>query len=132
MEVENTIPVLPSKDLKASKAFYSERLGFKVDWGDSDEDTVCQVSRDGCRIMLIKESQLKAPACVWIGLESDRLFAEYRDAGVSVLQEPVNRPWAYEMRILDIDGNILWLGTEPKSGDGQQDAPADPDMHRDR
>jgi hypothetical protein len=34
--------------------------------------------------------------------------------GVTVLQEPENHPWAYDMKIQDFDGNVLWLGTEPK------------------
>lgn len=114
-QVENTIPVLPAKCLKRSRDFYVETLGFKVDWGDADDALVCQVSRDGRPIMLKEDPRLGSPACVWIGLESDQLFAEFIAKGVSVLEGPQNQPWAYEMLIEDIDGNILWLGTEPKS-----------------
>jgi len=114
-EVENTIPVLPVKDINASKNFYINKLGFKVDWGDSDADSICQVSRDAHRIMLSEQTDIGKPSCVWIGLESDRLFCELKDQGVSVLQEPENKPWAYEMKIYDLDGNILWLGTEPQA-----------------
>jgi hypothetical protein len=32
-----------------------------------------------------------------------------------VRQEPKNYSWAYEMKFEDIDGNVRWLGTEPKS-----------------
>jgi hypothetical protein len=49
-----------------------------------------------------------------VGLEDDALFKEFMDKGVAVVSEPTNKPWAYEMRIRDLDGNILWLGTEPK------------------
>ena len=77
-EVENTIPVLGVKNLAKSKEFYSDTLGFKVDWGDGESDTVCQVSRDGQRIMLSEEHAVGSPSYVWIGLESDSLFDEYR------------------------------------------------------
>jgi len=114
-QVENTIPVLPVKNLARSRDFYTQRLGFKVDWGDSADASVCQVSRDGHPIMLTRDESLGSPACVWIGLESDSLFTELREKGVTVLQEPQNQPWAYEMRVEDIDGNVLWIGTEPKA-----------------
>jgi predicted lactoylglutathione lyase len=124
-EVENTIPVLPVKSLRDSKAFYTDKLGFNVDWGDSDADTICQVSRDGHRIMLSEQTDIGTPSWVWIGLESDRLFWEFKNRGVSVLQEPTNRPWAYEMKVRDLDGNILWLGTEPRAGSEYDDAAED-------
>lgn len=113
-EIETTIPVLPAKDLTASKAFYVKTLGFQVDWGASHTDTVCQVSRDGQRIMLTEDGDVGSPGCVWIGLETDRLFDEFISNGVTVIRGPENKPWAYEMRIRDIDGNILWLGTAPR------------------
>ena len=113
-EVENTIPVLRVKNLLRSKEFYAAKLGFRVDWGGSATDTICQVSRDGQRIMLSEDDNLGLPGCVWIGLETDRLFKEFADHGVTVLQPPENQPWAYQMVIADPDGNVLWLGTEPR------------------
>ena len=113
-QVENTIPVLPVKDLKRSKEFYVEMLGFRVDWGESLDATICQVSRDGHPIMLTEDKNLGSPARVWIGLESDKLFKELIEKGVTVLSGPKNEPWAYEMLIQDVDGNSLWLGTEPR------------------
>ena len=41
------------------------------------------------------------------------MFKEYMEQGVSVLSPPERKPWAYEMFIKDLDGNILWLGTDP-------------------
>jgi predicted lactoylglutathione lyase len=112
-EVENTIPVIPVTNLKRSIEFYTEILGFKLDWGETDGD-ICSVSRDGAGIMLYREAEIRAPSIVWIGLETDRLFTEYTAKGVTVLKDPENHPWAYDMKIQDLDGNVLWLGTEPK------------------
>ena len=113
-EVENTIPVLPAKNVAASMAFYVARLGFVVDWGESEDAQICQVSRDGHPIALSQDDAIGSPGCVWIGLETDRVFREFKESGVTVLSEPQNKPWAYEMFIQDLDGNIL-LGTGPKA-----------------
>jgi len=113
--VECTIPVLPVKNLQASIEFYTNTLGFQLDWGGEPGKIICSVSRDGCCVMLQQRSQEFTPGWVWIGLVDDALFDEYKAKGVTVLQEPMNFSWAYEMKFADPDGNVLWLGTEPKS-----------------
>lgn len=113
-EVENTIPVLPVTDLRRSIQFYTRVLGFTLDWGGAADDGICSVSRDGHHIMLRQWVGTTTPSCVWIGLGSDLLFGEFRERGAIVVQEPENHPWGYDMKIQDPDGNILWLGTEPR------------------
>lgn len=109
--VENTIPVLGVKSLQDSIKFYTEKLAFKLDWTG---DVVCSVSKDGCPIMLSEIEEQSSRSWVWIGLEDDTLFETYRNNGVKVYQDPQNHSWAYEMKFEDIDGNILWFGTETK------------------
>ena len=113
-QVECTIPVLPVRDLSRSIRDYTETLGFKLDWGGGEGSIICSVSKDGCSIMLSQDAKPSPGVCVWIGLEDDSLFHLYKSRGVKVRQEPQNHPWAYEMKFEDIDGNILWLGTEPR------------------
>ena len=110
--VENTIPVLPVKNLQNSIAYYVEILGFREDW---QGDTIGSVSRDGCHIMLNEETKASGLGWVWIGLEDATLFEEYKRKGVQVRQEPQNHEWAYEMKFEDLDGNVLWLGTAPRN-----------------
>lgn len=112
--IECTVPILPVRDLVVSLKFYTETLGFQIDWGGEAGSMIASVSCDGRLIMLSQLQPWVAPAWVWIGLEDDALFDDYRSRGVSVLQEPRNEPWAYEMKFLDPDGNVLWMGTEPK------------------
>jgi predicted lactoylglutathione lyase len=64
---------------------------------------------------MLSQSNAKASAIwVWIGLEDASLFDELTAKGVRVFQKPQNHPWAYEMKFEDIDGNVLWFGTEPR------------------
>ena len=111
-QVENTIPILPVRDLPSSRRYYTETLGFTLDWSG---DFVCSVSRDGHAIMLSQLTAGSGPGWVWIGLHDDALFKEFRSRGVTVHQEARNEAWAYEMKFADPDGNILWLGTETKT-----------------
>ncbi len=111
-EVECALPILPVADLERSIKFYTEQLGFTLDW---KSETFCSISRDGCHIMLSHRSDAGGSVWVWLGLESDTLFTEYRERGVPVLQEPRNFPWAHEMKFADPDGNVLWLGTKCRS-----------------
>ena len=108
--VENTIPVLAVSDLSGSIAFYREVLGFEVEW---NAGAICSVARDRCSIMLQSHAQL-SPSTVWIGFEGDLIFHTIEQSGAKIVQPPTNRPWAYEMKVADPDGNIIWLGAEPK------------------
>lgn len=109
--VENTIPVLPVKNLAQSMTFYIESLGFTEDWRGG---LIGSVSRDGCCIMLSEMTGMSNPGWVWIGVRDDSVFEDYRALGVKVRQEPRNFVWAYEMKFEDPDGNVLWLGTETR------------------
>ena len=43
------------------------------------------------------------------------LFDDGKQRGVKVNQQPRNQQWAYEMKFEDPDGNVLWVGTEPRA-----------------
>jgi catechol 2,3-dioxygenase-like lactoylglutathione lyase family enzyme len=113
--VECTIPILPVQNIAQSIEFYTNTLGFTLDWGGQPGSTICSVSRDGHSLMLAHNFGCGSPAWVWIGLEDAALFDEFRTKGVKVLQEPRNFSWAYEMKFADPDENVLWLGTEPRT-----------------
>ncbi|MCF7689196.1 MAG: VOC family protein [Cephaloticoccus sp.] len=109
--VECTIPVLPVSNLQRSLRYYNEVLGFGTDWCG---EVVGSVSRDGHAVMLSQALSETTRNWVWIGLHDATLFDEWRSRGVKVKQEPQNHEWAYEMKFEDPDGNVLWLGTEPR------------------
>ena len=122
-QIECTIPILPVGNLARSIEFYKCVDSWKHTSGDGECSTVCSVSKDGCAIMLSEQAMGTPGAWVWIGLEDDSLFHLWRSRGVKVRQEPQNYPWAYEMKFEDIDGNVLWLGTEPRKDMPFEDQP---------
>ena len=109
-QIENTIPVLAVRDLDRSIAFFRDVLGFEVQW---NAGSICSVARDGCSIMLQVQDQAH-PGTVWVGLGGDALFSEIQRSGAKILQLPLRKPWAYEMKVADPDGNVIWLGADPK------------------
>ena len=113
--VENTVPVLAVADVRASIGFYCESLDFTCDWTGSAEPLfIASVSRDGHAIMLQRGDPV-TPGCVWIGTSGlGQLWEKVRSSGkIAVVQRPTNQTFALEMKIKDLDGNILWFGTEP-------------------
>ena len=110
--VECIIPVLRVTQVDESIRYYTDILGFKVDWHDT---TIASVSRDGHAVMLSEGAHGHAGTWVWIGVEDiEPLFDQLTAKGVKILEKPTNYPWAYQMKIVDPDGHVLWIGSDPK------------------
>lgn len=111
---ECTIPILWVNDIQASLAFYEQTLGFKRDWGgDAATSMIASVSRDDCPIMLFERGQGNPGAWIWVGVEDVQpLYELYRSRGVKIILPLSNFWWALEMRIEDLDGNVLRIGSE--------------------
>jgi catechol 2,3-dioxygenase-like lactoylglutathione lyase family enzyme len=106
-------PIFRVRSVSASIEYYVDVLGYKVDW---QVGGFASVSRDRCKIFLSEGDQGNPGAWVWIGVEdADALFDEYQTKGAKVRHPPTNYSWAYEMQVEDLDGNILRLGSDPKS-----------------
>lgn len=109
---EHAEPILRVENLARSVRYYVEVLGFQnAEWGGDD---FTHVSRDGAGIYLCEQAQGQAGTWVWIGVEDvASLFAEYTERGADIVEAPVNYPWAYEMKVRDLDGHVLRFGSEP-------------------
>jgi predicted enzyme related to lactoylglutathione lyase len=111
--LEHAEPILSVADMTRSLRYYVDVLGFaNADWGGDD---FTRVSRDSAGIYLSEGDQGNAGTWVWIGVEDvASLCEEYRVSGATILQEPTNYPWAYEMKVQDPDGHVLRFGSEPR------------------
>lgn len=111
--VEGIQPILSVKDMKASRSFYVDVLGFReADWGTDD---FTSMQRDAGSIYLCKGTQGNPGTWIWIGFDGNifELYDLLKQKGIIIRQPPVNFSWALEMQVEDPDGHILRFGTEP-------------------
>jgi catechol 2,3-dioxygenase-like lactoylglutathione lyase family enzyme len=109
---ERVTPILRVQDLPKSIEHYERVLGFKLNW---QGPYFASVSRGKCEIFLSLGDQGHPGSWVWVGVENaDVLLEEYLGTGAKIRHLPTNYPWAYEMQVEDLDGNVLRLGSEPK------------------
>jgi catechol 2,3-dioxygenase-like lactoylglutathione lyase family enzyme len=113
IRIENIRPILSVKDMKASRAFYVDVLGFKeVEWGN-DDFTSIGFGKGG--IFLCKDGQGNPGTWIWIGFDGDifEFYNQLKAKGVTIRQPPVNYSWALEIHVEDPDGHVIRFGTEP-------------------
>ena len=115
--MQQVIPALRITDYAASKAFYTDGLGFRIDWEHRFEPhfpVFMQVTRDGMTIYLSEH----AGDCQVGGLvhlfvpDVDAWYAEFRGKGVPVEEAPNEGIEGLRMMtVVDPDGNQLRIGT---------------------
>jgi predicted enzyme related to lactoylglutathione lyase len=112
--IENIAPILRCDDFEASKRYYVDVLGFKIDF---DAPGMAGVSRDQRGLMLCDRRQGAPGTWVWIGVEdAEGLYAEFVAKGARIRSPPQNFEWAYEFQVEDPSGHVLRFGSEPKPG----------------
>jgi catechol 2,3-dioxygenase-like lactoylglutathione lyase family enzyme len=108
-------------DIKASCAFFTDKLGFSVAFTYGDPPFYAQVKRDNARLNLRlvcepvfvgdireRESLLSASFTVDSAAEIRRLFDRYKATGVAFNQTLKKEPWgARNFIVRDPDGNLL-------------------------
>ena len=108
-------PILLVKDIKASLDYYVHALGFEPAEWVTESSTFALVLRDGFGIYLAEERETTSKSYVWIGAEDiEPIYEELKASGANIQRVPVNYSWAYEMRVEDLDGHVLRIGSEPK------------------
>ena len=114
-KVECIIPILNVTNLAASRDYYVNVLGFRVEWDWGDPPDVGSVERDDFSIMLVEDGQGHPGTWVWMGVEdAEEFYEEYKISGAKIREHPVNYPWAYEFRVEDLDGHVIRIGSGPK------------------
>jgi predicted enzyme related to lactoylglutathione lyase len=106
-------PILRVSNLDASIHYFESALGFTLDW--KSENIFASITRMKCDIMLSVGDQGEGKAWIYIGVgDIDALYQEYKRSGARIRQQPTNFPWACEMQVEDLDGNIIRFGAETK------------------
>ena len=114
-------PQLFVADIKASCDFFTEKLGFVVEFTYGEPPYCAQVKRDAARLNLRcvgapvidpalrdREELLAASLTVATAAEIEQLAEEYAAAGVTFFQPLKREPWdALDFIIRDLDGNLL-------------------------
>ena len=114
-KVECIIPILNVSDLRASMDYYVNVLGFRKDWDWGDPPDFAGISRGDSSIMLCENGQGHPGTWLWIGVEdADEFYEEYKASGAIIRDDPINYPWAYELRVEDPDGHVLRIGSESR------------------
>lgn len=107
-------------DINASCDFYTQKLGFAVDFVYGDPPYYGQVSRD-CALLALRmvcdpvftgvrerEHLLSASLTVATADEIKQLFLSYQEAAVSFHQTLRKEPWgASTFVVMDPDGNLI-------------------------
>jgi catechol 2,3-dioxygenase-like lactoylglutathione lyase family enzyme len=104
------IPVFRVESVAAAIDYYVGILGFHIEWSAPD---FASVSRDKCNIFLCEGDQGHPGTWVWVGVNDvAALETELRAKGAKIRHPPTNYPWALEIQVEDLDGNVLRLGSD--------------------
>ena len=108
-------------NVKSSCDFYTNKLGFAIEFTDGDPPFYGQVFRDNARLNLRlvsepvfagdvrkREHLLSATITIATANEIEQLFLSYQAAGVSFHQAPKREPWGARTFIVsDPDENLI-------------------------
>jgi uncharacterized glyoxalase superfamily protein PhnB len=104
-----TVPILNIKNLRASQAYYRDKLGFKVAWDHGDPPSFGAVTRDNSVIFMCQSCEMPSGAWMMIFTKDvDNLHDEYKKRGAIIKMAPTDMPWGLrEMQVADPDGNTI-------------------------
>lgn len=104
-------PVFFSEDVEKSIAFYTQTLGFKLDW-NYDEDGkpyVCQVSRLGFELILERKAERAGAGRVFFSLWPEQEKALRQEIEARGIEAEDSRWGMPVIKILDPDRNELFF-----------------------
>jgi len=122
VRVEYALPFIFVRDVRASLAFYGERLGFKTEFAYGEPPYYAQVIRDGVRLALkhadeplfeaLRPFRTEETLSASIALDRAKpLYLEYEAAGVRFHQPLRRESWgAWSFMVEDPDGNLIVFG----------------------
>lgn len=113
IETERAIPILPTQDLVAAKAFYVDGLGFRVTFEVSLGEGAGLVGLERGTIELTLDSPMDGhgrDACVSFRVQDSDACYRAWSPRVPVLRPPRDEPWgARTFDLLDPSGNTIFV-----------------------
>jgi uncharacterized glyoxalase superfamily protein PhnB len=111
------IPILTVKNPLQAKAFYVNKLGFKVSFEWGDPISYLGLERDDVSIHLIGSNISRQEAGTGnisiITNEVDNYFSQCKSNGVEIIIEPADREYGLrDFGLKDMDGNVLNFGCD--------------------
>lgn len=112
MKPESLVPILYSKDIRNSIAYYKDVLGFPDHWEWEDPPTFGGVDWGEVRIFFCKDGQGSPGTWICINVENvDEYYNFIKGRGAAILSIPEDKPWFMrEMLVRDPDGHIIRFG----------------------
>lgn len=104
-------PVFFVRDAERSIQFYTEKLGFSLDWNYEEEGRayVCQVSRLGFELILAQAEVKAGNGRVFISLDSEQEKALRKEIEEKSIEARDSRWGMPIIEILDLDKNELFF-----------------------
>jgi catechol 2,3-dioxygenase-like lactoylglutathione lyase family enzyme len=111
--MERAIPILPAEDLAVAKAFYVDRLGFRVTFEASEDGHAALLGLERGTIQLTIDSPMDGHgrnACVSVQVDDADAYYREWSAKVKVLRAPKDEEWgARTFDLLDPSGNTIFV-----------------------
>jgi catechol 2,3-dioxygenase-like lactoylglutathione lyase family enzyme len=125
--------ILEVTDIKASEAFYREKLGFRPGLFFGEPPTFCLMSRDSVALYLDlsrtpRPTPLNQYWAVYLYVDDvDGFAAELRARSVTIDREVEDQPYGCrDFDIRDPDGYIIGIGQDEQSAEGKLTLPCGP------
>jgi len=123
--LKNVIPILFVRDVKASAAFFREKLCFETDFLHGSPPFYAAVSRDGVCLHLrfvhhpfFAQAAAQEKSLIVASIEVSNvqgLFEEFKTRGVEFAQRLRKQPWGgTDFQVRDPDGNVISFVTYDK------------------
>ncbi|HVG86690.1 MAG TPA: glyoxalase superfamily protein [Vicinamibacterales bacterium] len=118
--MERAVPVLPADDLSVTKAFYVERLGFRVTWEATEDGKTGLMGIERGTMIITIDAPMSGhgrDACVSLHVDdADAYYREWREK-VPISTPPRNEAWgARTFGLSDPSGNTIFvIGPLPES-----------------
>jgi aminoglycoside 6'-N-acetyltransferase len=115
---ELIFPIISTRDLARLMGFYEGLLGGEIRYRFPSEGppvfVTLRIGSDEIGIAASEDASEDARqrVAMWVYVDDcDLAFARFRDAGVTIVDEPTDQPWGERIaRLLDPDGNEVILG----------------------